>query len=190
MQSNLYRYAGWVWMAVGLIWLAGALTAKPATRRQSARSRLWHGALAALAFSLMFSRELRIGPLAWRVLPPWPAIAWTGLVLTVAGCAFAVWARLLLAGNWSATVTIKEDHRLVRKGPYTLVRHPIYFGGLLGFLGTALILGEVGSLLAVVLLFVAWLLKSRVEEAFLTGQFGASYTRYQQEVKALIPFVL
>ena len=76
-------------------------------------------------------------------------------------------------------MTVKQDHRLIRRGPYAIVRHPIYSGFLLGLLGTALALASIG-----------WRMKSRREEAFMTAEFGAEYTRYQREVKALIPFVL
>ena len=48
-------------------------------------------------------------------------------------------------------VTIKQDHRLVRRGPYAIVRHPIYAGFVLAMLGTALALGELRGLLAVAL---------------------------------------
>jgi protein-S-isoprenylcysteine O-methyltransferase Ste14 len=131
-----------------------------------------------------------VGPLAWRLLPAWPAIAWTGLALTVIGCAFAIWARLSLGRNWSGTVTVKEGHQLMRRGPYAVVRHPIYSGGLLALLGTALVVGELRGLLGVALAFLGWGTKLRLEEAFMSEQFGAEYTRYRREVKALIPFVL
>jgi protein-S-isoprenylcysteine O-methyltransferase len=115
-------------------------------------------------------------------------IAWTGLALTAAGCAFAIWARLLLGGNWSSSVTVKQDH--IRRGPYAIVRHPIYSGFLLGLLGTALALGELRGIAGLALASIGWHMKSRREEAFMTAEFGAEYTRYQCEVKALIPFVL
>ncbi len=190
MQPDLHEYIDGVWAAVGIVWLAAAFLSKPAARTQPAGSRLRHITMTALAFALVFSPRLRIGPLAWRFVPEWPAIAWAGFALTAAGCAFTIWARLILGGNWSAAVTVKQDHRLVRQGPYAIVRHPIYSGALLAMAGTVLAFGEARGLIAVALAFAAWLAKSRMEETFLTGQFGAAYTRYQREVKALIPFVL
>jgi protein-S-isoprenylcysteine O-methyltransferase Ste14 len=85
---------------------------------------------------------------------------------------------------------VKRDHQLVLRGPYVLVRHPIYSGLLLGMLGTAITAGEVRGLVGFAILFYAWLAKSRVEEAFMTEQFGMQYTQYRQRVKAIIPFVL
>ena len=58
-------------------------------------------------------------------------VYWLGLLMVVAGLAFAVWARVHLGRNWSGTVTVKENHELIRSGPYAIVRHPIYTGLLL-----------------------------------------------------------
>lgn len=54
----------------------------------------------------------------------------------------AVWARVHLGRNWSGIVTVKEDHELIRTGPYGYVRHPIYTGLITGLIGT----GEVPAL--------------------------------------------
>ena len=177
-------------MGTGIIWLAGSLVSKRAVRRQTGSSRLVQIAIVTLGFGLVFSGRFAIGPLAWRFVPLSPPIAWAGLVLTGIGCAFAVWARLYLGRNWSGTVTVKENHELIRSGPYAIVRHPIYSGGLLALFGTALAVGELRGLIGVALTLVGWRMKLRLEEAFMAGQFGAAYTRYQREVKALIPFVL
>ena len=179
MPAPVYGYIEWIWAAVGVVWLIGTLVSKQTARREPTSSRLLHMAIMVAVFALPFSARLHVGPLAWRFVPASPVIAWTGLALTAAGCAFAIWARLLLGGNWSSSVTVKQDHRLIRRGPYAIVRHPIYSGFLLGLLGTALALASIG-----------WRMKSRREEAFMTAEFGAEYTRYQDEVKALIPFVL
>jgi len=190
MQGQIFSYIEGIWIAVGVVWLIAAVASKPTARREPVGSRLVHIAIMAAAFALFFGARLRVGPLAWRFVPESPAVAWTALALTAAGCGFSIWARLLLGGNWSATVTLKRDHRLIRKGPYTIVRHPIYSGFLLGLLGSALALGELRGIAGLALAFIGWHMKSRVEEAFLAAQFGAEYTAYEREVKALVPFVL
>lgn len=70
-----------------------------------------------------------------------------------------------------------------------MVRHPIYSGLLLAFVGTVLASREIRGLIALVLLSAALLMKARMEERFMVEQFGAEYREYSQDVKALIPFV-
>ena len=81
--------------------------------------------------------------------------------MVAAGLAFAVWARVYLGRNWSGTVTVKQDHELIRSGPYGFVRHPIYTGLLLAMLGTAIAIGEWRGLVAFALFTIGFLLKLR-----------------------------
>jgi protein-S-isoprenylcysteine O-methyltransferase Ste14 len=64
-----------------------------------------------------------------------------GLILNVAGITVLVWARQRLGRNWSQTVSVKEGHELVTSGPYRWIRHPMYTGGLIAFLGSAIVAG-------------------------------------------------
>ena len=179
-----------VWVTVGIVWAIGAIVTKTTKRMEAPGSRVTHTALVAAAFILLFSTRSRLGPLMWRFVPESPGSAYAGLALTVAGAALAIWARVFLGGNWSSSVTIKQDHKLVRTGPYAVVRHPIYSGFLLAIAGTAIAVGEARGFLALIIAFLAWRLKSRVEEGFMIEQFGAEYEEYERQVKALIPFVL
>jgi protein-S-isoprenylcysteine O-methyltransferase Ste14 len=85
-------------------------------------------------------------------------------------------------------VVVKEDHALVRTGPYARVRHPIYSGLLLAFLGTAVAIGEWRGLVAVALAFVALVRKSAEEERRMRETFP-DYEQYRRETAALIPLV-
>ncbi len=142
-----------------------------------------------LVFFLLFSDETAVGFLAYRLLPSSLEWACIGAALVLAGLLFAVWARFFLGANWSSRVTVKQNHELVRSGPYRLVRHPIYSGFLFAILGTALAVGEVRSFLAIISAFIGFKLKSLTEEKFMTGQFGEAYAQYQREVKGLIPLI-
>jgi len=188
MRPFLWIYASWI--AFLLIWMIGATRTKRPTRIQSVRSQLLQRGLVAAGAILLFARGLGIGWLGVHLLPDSLALAYAGVVLTIAGIAFAVWARFAIGRNWSATVTIKQDHELIRSGPYALVRHPIYSGILLALLGTAIAVDELRGLIAIVLFVAGFWLKSRTEESFMLQQFGDQYRRYQRQVKALIPFVV
>jgi len=189
MRLSYYQIACDFWFVLCVVWLFGLLTTKPDVRTQSPASRLLEMGLTLIAFGLVFTHYFRSGWRAWSFVPNTDITGAIGLVLVSLGIAFAIWARLQLAGNWSSAVTVKEGHTLICRGPYTIVRHPIYSGLLLALLGVALIIGEVRGLLGVGILFLSFWLKSRVEERFMLEQFGAGYRQYQQHVKALIPHV-
>jgi protein-S-isoprenylcysteine O-methyltransferase Ste14 len=178
------------WVSFLVVWLVAAFSASRALKRQNWWSRALTLAVAALPYYLLFTNKLRYGPLAWRFVPSEPRVLVAGVALTYVGIGLAIWARTVLGKNWSAMVTIKEGHQLVRTGPYSLVRHPIYSGLLLAVLGTALVVGEVRGLMAVAIAFTGWLVKSRTEEAFLMEQFGSQYQEYRRHTRALVPFVL
>lgn len=187
MQA-FYRYAiAAVWLLWLLYWIAAALHAKPVRARESAASRLSHMVPLALGVALFFANRLPVPWLNDRFLPR--GIGWFGLAfcLTALGLAFSVTARAWLGGNWSGTVTLKQDHELIRTGPYGWVRHPIYTGLLLALLGSTLAIGEWRGLLALALITAAVLRRIAIEEAFLARQFGAAYCRYRAEVPALLP---
>lgn len=190
MQTEIRLWTVVIWSVVGIVWLIAAVFAKPTKHIQSPFSRLFHIAVAGAAFALVFDPDTAIGPLAMRFVPDTLDVAWTGFMITVFAALFTIWARLYLGGNWSAVVTIKDNHELVRRGPYRLVRHPIYAGMLLGLAGTALVFGEYRCLAGLLVAFLSFLLKYKLEERYLVEEFGDAYRGYRKRVKALIPFVL
>ncbi|MGA3027075.1 MAG: isoprenylcysteine carboxylmethyltransferase family protein [Bryobacteraceae bacterium] len=189
MRLEPYGLVTSLWIVLGAVWAAGALTTKQTRRREAVAWSILHVAVMALAFGLVFGDSFRPGPLHALFLPATPAVQWTGFGITVAGIGIAVVARVMLGGNWSSTVTLKKDHTLIRSGPYAVVRHPIYSGLALALLGTAVSYARVGALLGVVVAVLGWRLKSRIEEAFMEREFGAEYTEYKRRVKALIPLL-
>jgi protein-S-isoprenylcysteine O-methyltransferase Ste14 len=118
-------------------------------------------------------------------------VAWkvAGVGLTFAGMAFMVWARVHLGRYWSGYVTLKEGHRLIRTGPYALVRHPIYTGFLTAALGSALVAGSGDAFVGLVLIFIAFVLKIPREEAILKREFGEEFEQFARDIPRLIPFV-
>jgi protein-S-isoprenylcysteine O-methyltransferase Ste14 len=189
MPFDLHSVLGWIWIVVAVIWLAAALGTKRAVKRQSPATRLVEMSCMLLALELLFNPYPWPRFLRQRIVPDEPLYGWLSLLITCAGIAFTLFARFLLGRNWSATVTVKENHELMRSGPYGIVRHPIYAGLLLAFLGTAIGFGELRGLIGLPILVFGWKHKANVEERFMTEQFGDQYRRYRSEVKGLIPFV-
>ena len=176
-----------MWLAWVLYWMWAARHAKPTQRREPIGSRLLHVVPLLVAAWLLWGR---VPPpfLNDRVFPWAPWVFWVAALVTASGLLFTVWARLHLGRNWSGTVTIKQDHELVDTGPYALVRHPIYTGLLVAFIGSAAAWGEWRGLLAVLIAGVSLWRKLRVEERWMTERFGERYRAYCERVPALVPF--
>ena len=83
----------------------------------------------------------------------------------------------------------KEGAKLIRTGAYSLVRHPMYSGGLVLCLGWALYVQGWLTLGYVIALSVLIDVKSRYEEKWLTEKFPTKYASYKKRVRKLIPFV-
>jgi protein-S-isoprenylcysteine O-methyltransferase Ste14 len=179
-----------MWLAWIAYWYAAASPVKQTERTESARSRLSHHLPLFVGALLMGIPSIYGAALEDRFVPPTALWQWLATALTATGLGFSVFARVWLAGNWSATVTVKEGHELIRSGPYALVRHPIYTGMLLALAGSALGVGKWRALIGVALIVLAFVRKLTIEERFMTEQFGEAYARYRAEVPALVPFVI
>jgi protein-S-isoprenylcysteine O-methyltransferase Ste14 len=178
------------WGALIIVWIAGLFFSKPTARRTSYSSRLILVAPLATFYLLV---NLHVIPLDWvlmRLWPQAPAIQLLGLALTVLGCLFAIWARVTLGSNWSGLPNVKREHELIVRGPYKLVRHPIYSGLLLALVGTAIAADRSFWALALVLFVVSYTVKMRQEEQLMMQTFPDHYPAYRRRVKALIPGVL
>ena len=178
-----------LWLAWLAYWVFAARDVKPVRRREPWASRLLTVALTIPVALLTAAPGQWLPWLSARFLPDTMIVDWAGLLMVTAGLALAVWARTHLGRNWSGTVTVKEDHELVRSGPYAIVRHPIYTGLLFAMLGTAIILGEWRGLSALCFLSAAFLLKLRREERFMAESFPDTYPGYRAQVPALVPLL-
>jgi len=189
MYVNYYNLAGDLWAVLLIVWFLGSLNTKQTAQRQSGGSRFIQSLGTVGGLYIVFSKHHYSGWLGLHFLTPSDATGMIGLLITALGVFFAIWARLTLGRNWSGTVTVKQDHTLVRRGPYRIVRHPIYTGFLLGALGVAIIVGQVRGLVGTAIVFFAFWMKYNMEESFMLANFGEQYVQYRREVKALIPFV-
>lgn len=184
---TLWQIAMIPWYFFAAYWAITWLRVKRTKSAEPLTSRLATIVPLVLAFELLFSRSLRIGPLRLRFLPAADWIAWSGVALTSLGVAIAIWARYCIGQYWSARVTLKEGHRLIRSGPYASVRHPIYTGMLLAAAGTALVIGEWRGVLAVVVIWAAHSRKALREEKLLTTELGEEYVSYRRRTGFLFP---
>ena len=133
---------------------------------------------------------MRFPPLDRRWFPRSGLVVALGICVQAGAFLLAAWARRHLGRNWSAAITTKVEHRLVRSGPYHTIRHPIYSAMLGMFLGTALVSGELHALIAFLVMSAAYWRKIRLEELRLREVFGAEYDEYRHSSWSLIPLIL
>jgi protein-S-isoprenylcysteine O-methyltransferase Ste14 len=175
------------WLLFMLYWAISALNLQKIKQQEPVQSRLVRTAILAIAFTLLFSKSLRFGPLSRRFVSEAPGLKVAGIVLTWLGVLLAIWARRHIGQYWSSKITLKVDHKLIQSGPYAYVRHPIYSGLLLATIGTALVVGKWRGVVAVILLLIAHWRKARHEEAVLAQEFGDEFRKYRQHTGSLIP---
>ena len=190
-MQYVYNYAiPAIWIAWFIYWRVMSGNEKQTVRRESIGQRALYIGLLVLGAS-MFSINVA-GSDSWfyrEIYTATPFTFWLGVAVMLAGFAFTAWARIVLGRNWSSTVTLKENHELIVSGPYALVRHPIYTGLMIMFVGTAVAIGQWRGVVAVVLVLISFLIKLRIEEQWMTELFGAQYDAYRKRVAMLIPWV-
>jgi len=173
-----------IWLTFIIYWLINLVGNKRTVRRAWSGSFIYILAFLIIAkFSPILSHYFE-----HRELPYSKLISYAGIIIMIAGLSVAIWARKTLGANWSGIPTLKENHELIRTGPFHYVRHPIYSGILLLILGNLLALGNFTSGYIFFIAFAVFVIKSRVEERLLNQQFPVEYPEYKKVTKAIIPY--
>lgn len=148
----------------------------------NSRSR-WGLLMQFLAFALLWQGHFWERPLpAWR--------AGVSVVLFSLAATLSWTSSRALAGQLRVDAALGADHKLVRSGPYALVRNPIYTSMLLVLCGTAVVIaGWKLSVIALLLFIIGTEVRVRLEERLLASHFGEEFEAYKRIVPAYIPFL-
>jgi protein-S-isoprenylcysteine O-methyltransferase Ste14 len=199
-MARLFAHAFWIgagippflavrylWYVFILYWLVSALKRKKTKQRESILQRLVYILPVVIAFYLLYNPRTDFGLLATYFVPHTLEAQWAGVTIMALGVAIAIWARVHLGTNWSGVVTLKEGHELIRTGPYRNIRHPIYTGILVAFLGNAIVNGQVRGLIALAVMWASFYVKARREEAFLRQEFGPKFDEHTRHTGMFLP---
>ena len=119
---------------------------------------------------------------------PWAIVA--GIVIFVFGLWIFRRSHKDLGRNWSVTLEIREKHKLVTRGLYRFIRHPMYASFLLIALAQAFLLPNwVAGLSGLVGLAVLFFMRINVEERMMLDTFGEEYRVYSGKTKRIIPYI-
>jgi protein-S-isoprenylcysteine O-methyltransferase Ste14 len=131
-----------------------------------------------------------------RNIPAWPSwlppFTWLGSIgggmLLSVGVLLLTAAIVRLGSNLTPVPYPKDEGTLIETGPYRLVRHPMYCGGILIAFGWALCVYGWLTIGYAVMMLLFFDIKSRREEKWLQEKFPG-YGEYQKRVRKLIPFI-
>jgi len=148
----------------------------------NSRSR-WGVLLQFLAFSLLWQGHFWV-----RSLPIWRAL--TSIALFVLAAVLSWTSSRALTGQLRVDAALGAEHRLVRSGPYAVVRNPIYTSMLLVLCATAIIVTGWKLFAVALALFIAGTeIRVRTEERLLASRFGEEFEAYKRNVPAYFPFL-
>ncbi len=111
-----------------------------------------------------------------------------GMVATVIGVCGYVLSHIYLRYNWSLSAAIREGHELVIRGPYSVVRHPMYSFMMLIVLGSGALAANYLIITSAVIVGIAYYVRAKKEERLLAAEF-AGYREYAARTKMFIPKV-
>ena len=170
------------------------LVAKPSrdkTRKADPRSviAIFIQALAfAIAWTIVRKPFTPFLPIDWRAQYFVAAII---VLLVLASLIFVTAAVRTLGKQWSLQARVLDHHELIRRGPYRIVRHPIYTGMFGMLIVSSLAHGHwLGLVIASIVYCLGTVMRIRSEEKLLREQFGSQYDDYAREVPAFIPIRL
>jgi protein-S-isoprenylcysteine O-methyltransferase Ste14 len=137
-------------------------------------------------------------PLLWIAFPVFSFAEYTlraaPFAAGVACFAIGLWvfqrSHADLGTNWSITLEVREQHRLITEGVYHRIRHPMYSGLLLYSIGQMLVIPNwVAGPSYLVAFGVLFALRVRAEERMMLEQFGDDYAEYMARTQRLVPGV-
>ncbi|WP_437290247.1 methyltransferase family protein [Sorangium sp. So ce406] len=150
----------------------------------------WTGGVLFVA-ALVLAVIAPIAELAGWVAPlvePGAAVVGVGVATVVAGMAGTLWSQVAMGESWRIGVDAAERTRLVTRGPFNLVRNPIFSFMTLTAAGMALVVPDAVALASLLALVAAIELQVRfVEEPYLLRTHGDSYADYCARVGRFVP---
>ncbi|UCF97578.1 MAG: isoprenylcysteine carboxylmethyltransferase family protein [Spirochaetaceae bacterium] len=106
------------------------------------------------------------------------------MVTLIVSAIFALTAHKAIFGG------TEQEYKLLTSGVFGVIRHPMYFGSWLFFVGLTISTLSVASAILCVVIFVFYYVVSRHEEQLLEQKFGSEYQKYRKRVPMFFPLKL
>lgn len=166
---------------------AGPLVNKKIAAREAPLSILLRflGFICMIGIIIIYAVEPEFLQWAMMHLPLW--LRWAGIGLGIMGIALLIWVHHSIGKYWSASLQLREKHKIITIGPYQWVRHPMYTAFLTIFISFWLISSIWLFLLLLVLAAILIYIRIGNEESMMLEQFGDKYRVYMKNTARLFP---
>lgn len=186
VQRDVYQ-----WLLLAFLLTEGIILLISARNSGKASEKKKSDAGSRIAIVLGFAVTLEVGSFSnsfSHTLPPF--CYWLGCAFLVFGTAFRAWSVWTLRNYFTLSVQVSGEQHIVRSGPYRVLRHPAYTGGILQLIGFPVGLRSFpGLLAAIVIAALIYGYRIRIEERALQERFGEAYRQYSSQTWRLIPFL-
>ncbi|MFT9819807.1 methyltransferase family protein [Lysinibacillus sp. NPDC056185] len=113
-----------------------------------------------------------------------------GVIVGLVGVWIRFYSMKILGRFYSRNVGMQGEHKLIQNGLYKYIRHPGYLGSFLTFLGFAISSSSfIAIIINIILFFLAYSYRIKIEERILVTLFGEQYKQYQSNTWRIIPFL-
>jgi Putative protein-S-isoprenylcysteine methyltransferase len=113
-----------------------------------------------------------------------------GILLMVCGLIIRMMSMHYLGKYYSTLLFTNAEHKLITSGFYRYIRHPIYFGDILLYIGIGIALANyIVFIVITIFSIVAYNIRMNQEEKMMLSTFGNEYVEYSQKTKRVIPFI-
>ena len=190
MIAAMFDATWWIdsaWLIFLVYWFVSAFQVNRMKRREPPTQRFGRPALTIVLLVLLYSAAFKWDILNGPFVPKFWWLPYFAVALMWIGLAMTIWARYHLGRFWSGAVALREEHQLIRSGPYARIRHPIYTGILMMMAASVLAADRYRALVvfAVILAGIIW--KAGKEEALLAGEVGLEFAEYRRRTGFLFP---
>lgn len=116
---------------------------------------------------------------------------WVGILIIITGNIVRQYSMHIMGSSYVATLQIQDKPKLIKVGPFKLVRHPCYTGFMISLWGLGFAsLNWFFLLLIMLFSLIVFLIQIRIEERELEAFFGEEYKEYKKTTKKILPYIL
>lgn len=110
-----------------------------------------------------------------------------GIILGVIDIPFILWIQRSLGKFWSTSLRIRDNHELIKIGPYEFIRHPMYTSLIIFMLSVSFISANLFVIVPSAVAIISIYTRIDKEEKMMIKEFNNDYVKYMNETGRLLP---